>query len=219
MKAVLWLLGITVTLLTVTIINGCVSEEPKVIVQSPSKLHSIVMLYDSIDKRFFCSAVVVTPHLAFTAAHCVVGRPLDIPTILVQASKDSDVAVNATVVAYEQRSDMAIIKGDFRIFDIRGFETVPSAIEDMYLSGNKIISCGYPYGGNLACTPVTEVHRCLFQFCAQGYLFPGMSGGPIIDLSTGKVIGVNTAVQENGEIVLSPIVNIFDALNVSIDTQ
>ena len=47
-----------------------------------------------------------------------------------------------------------------------------------------------------------------------GNLYPGMSGGPVIDQTTGKIIGVNHAVDSEN-ILVSDTIELFDNLEVS----
>lgn len=181
-------------------------------------LHSIVRLHDKSTGRFFCSGLVVSSTVIITAAHCVVGRPGDVATVSVQATKDSTIGVDATVLAYNERADLATLKGDFRVFSSRAIETDPTRINDIAFSNKKIVACGFAWGGDLVCSPVIARARCFFSICGQGFLYPGMSGGPVIDLETGKAIALNTAVSQDS-VVLSPYVNIFDILKGLPDNE
>jgi hypothetical protein len=78
-----------------------------------------------------------------------------------------------------------------------------------------VIACGYPYGAQLLCTPVTSRGMEWFLWSAQGKLYPGMSGGPVIDLQSGKVIGSNTAVSRD-YIILAPLISIQELLQIRI---
>lgn len=198
-----------------TIILGCAST-PK---SEKNSLHSIVRLHDKESGRFFCSGLVISPSVIITAAHCVQDRPNDVPTISVQATKASNIGVDATVLASNGRSDLAMLKGDFRIFSTRAIETDAVVINKLIDSyDTKLVACGFPWGGDLVCSPVKAPVRCFFSICASGYLYPGMSGGPVIDLKTGKAIALNTAVDHDG-VILSPYINIFDILKQLPDTQ
>lgn len=216
-KYLLTLAAILAVCLFVAVLGGCVSAEKTQ--AGNNHLHSIVRLHDMETGRFFCSAVVISPTLAITAAHCLNGRPTDEPTIMVQATKDSTINVKATVAGYEGRSDQGLITGDFRIFRSRAVETRPDVLERIYMNPNaKIIACGFPYAGDLVCTRVLSIHHIFFQFGGLGFLYPGMSGGPVIDLDSGKVIGSNTAV-DSSQIIVSPTADIFDNLQVKPDIQ
>jgi hypothetical protein len=52
-----------------------------------------------------------------------------------------------------------------------------------------------------------------FLMGAQGFLFPGMSGGPVIDMYTGRVIALNSAVSEH-MVLLAPIFGIMTILGL-----
>src|ERR1019366_6410430 len=109
------------------------------------------------------------------------------------------------------RQDVALLSGNFSMFDKMDVEIRPTALEKSYLQSDHIKACGYPDGGALVCTKVASVRHQLFGFSADGFLYPGMSGGPVIDEETGLVIGVNTAVYES-RIYLSPTVELFKQL-------
>lgn len=201
--------------LTVLFLSACETAKIRSEFDSNS-LSSIVRLHDANTGAFFCSGLVVSPTQIITAAHCVVGRSTQDPDISVQATKNSEIGVKASVVNWNSRADYAIIKGDFRIFKTLEVETNPEDINRQF-EDDTLIACGFPMGGKLSCSRVKGPEHCVFQFCAGGFLYPGMSGGPVINLRTGKAIALNTAVMDNGQIVLSPYVNIFDSLDAPLD--
>jgi hypothetical protein len=114
----------------------------------------------------------------------------------------------AVPVGVNQRQDTAILGGDFKLFDKIEVETAPRIIERSFLHSSAIKACGYPAGGELVCTEVEHSSHMNFGFIADGFLYPGMSGGPVIDEETGHIIGVNTAVADS-HIYLSPTVELF----------
>ncbi len=91
-----------------------------------------------------------------------------------------------------------------------------TALSGITSESRHLIACGFPWSGELFCSNFTHRHQFAFGIAGQGYLYPGMSGGPVIDTDTLQVIGVNSAVI-NGSILVSPIIEIFRALNIKPD--
>lgn len=172
------------------------------------KASAIVRLHEPKTGRFFCSGVVVEEHRVLTAAHCVI----DIPPgdkVSVRDLNGHVMGVLATVEGLSERADYAVLRGNFSKFYHMVAETSPLGIlNNISNNKRKIIACGFPWSGDLFCTPVTDRIQMNFSIAAQGFLYPGMSGGPVIDVATGHVIGVNSAV--NGPmIILAPIIEIY----------
>lgn len=168
---------------------------------------AIVRMHDLSDGRFFCSAVIINSTTAFTAAHCV--RAAD--TFEIRGSNRVSVGATATAAGINDRGDVAVLKGDFSKFRSLIADTDPRIIlGNIESDKRKIITCGYPYGGSLLCVPVTKRRMLQFFIGGQGYLYPGMSGGPVIDVATGHVIAVNSAVTDS-EVMLAPLIEIYAA--------
>lgn len=179
---------------------------------------SIVRLHEVGSGRFFCSGVVISDGMILTAAHCVVreglfGDGYVLPQVEIRTENGRSIGVIATTVGANPRQDVAILGGDFSMFDKRDVETRPEALEKSFLHSKTITACGYPEGGRLACTTVTHVTHMNFGFSADGFLYPGMSGGPVIDQETGKVIAVNTAVMDS-RIYVSPTIELYSQLGL-----
>lgn len=176
---------------------------------------SIVRLHDAETGRFFCSGVVISDVQILTAAHCIVRDSLFglevVKKVEIRAVNDTAMGLYAEVVAANPRQDVAMLSGNFSLFDHMSVEIKPQALEDSYLKSKHLKACGYPAGGALVCTQVKNVKHQLFGFSADGFLYPGMSGGPVIDEETGMVIGVNTAVFES-RIYLSPTEELYQLL-------
>lgn len=172
--------------------------------------HSIVRLH-TLEGQFFCSGVVVGRHTIFTAAHCVDGAD----QISVRGEDGKPLGVVAKVAGANGRADFAILRGDFRRFAARPADIDPRSImKDIQSNKRKIIACGYPWAGKLFCSTVTDRVVMNFQIAGEGSLWPGMSGGPVIDAATGHVIGVNSAMS-GSKMIFTPLVEIYAALDVS----
>jgi len=171
------------------------------------KYGAIVRLHDKESGRFFCSGTVVGPHHVFTAAHCTqfVGYTVD-----VRPSNGLSIGNYAVVQAMNERGDVAMLKGNFSQFDIIPMEQNPAAIVES-LKSNNLMLCGYPWSGKLYCNRFDYKGPYIFQLGGLAYAYPGMSGGPLLDLNTGKVIGCTSNVTEAGLTNISPAVEI-DAL-------
>lgn len=176
--------------------------------------HSIVRLHTT-HGEFFCSGVVVGRSTIFTAAHCVVQFEIGAMDISVRGEDGKPIGVIAKVAGLNQRADFAILRGNFRRFAPRIADIDPRIIlKDMESDKRKIIACGYPWAGKLFCTSVTERQIANFQISGRGALWPGMSGGPVIDVVTGHVLGVNSAMSGN-KMIFTPLVEIYAALDVA----
>ena len=202
MKKVLIFCGIVAYILLAT-------GAPKMPKTQP-KLGAIVRLHDVISGRFFCSGTVISDSLVLTAAHCL-AMPVGIS---VRTIDGVERGVLATVVNADSRGDLGLIKGDFKQFEKLPISIEPDDVINSFKYG-RVQACGYPRAGKLWCTKFTFKAAANFQFAGDGTLYPGMSGGPVIDMVTGNVIGVNTAVDEYGRIILSPIIELWADLDVN----
>ena len=176
---------------------------------------SIVRLHDIETGRFFCSGVIISDTQLLTAAHCVLRAGLFgydvVKKVEVRAANGRPLGIYADFINANPRQDVALLSGSFYMFDRKEVEIAPIELEKSYMQSKHLKACGYPEGGALVCTDVKKVTHMNFGFSADGFLYPGMSGGPVIDEDTGKVIGVNTAVFES-RIYLSPTIELYNQL-------
>lgn len=144
----------------------------------------------------FCSAFVIDANYALTAGHCIdngFGGMLE-DEIQIQLEDGTDSKITAKAVGINNRTDVGLIKGDFNKFQflIVNFYTFPINVRE-----GDYVTCGYPYGQKrLTCVRFVPVNNSYFAIAGKGFLMPGMSGGPMIDLNTGVVLGVNISVGE-----------------------
>lgn len=195
------LLGI---LLLVAAAFGCST----LIERRPDTYDAVIQLHDYEQGRFYCSATVVSKNYAITAGHCIQGET----PIKIFDKNAVDTGVVATPVRASSQMDYAVLSGDFGKFKFIKAELDVKQILKSFNEGN-LIACGYPMAGSLICLPVKDANQYIFYFRASGALYPGMSGGPVIDKNTGRLIGVNSAVYENG-VLLAPIINLLFGLTL-----
>lgn len=179
------------------------------------KFGGIVRLHDAKTGRFFCSAAVVSPTQAVTAAHCVSSAffGIQIATwdkIELRPANGTSIGVFVERVFSDNRTDQALLTGNFENFEALELETHPEDVIASFKDG-KLKACGYPYAGQMFCSDVDKADTLDFWFSTTGNLYPGMSGGPVIDMTTGKVVGINTAMSGN-RCVLTPTVELFSNL-------
>jgi hypothetical protein len=181
---------------------------------SKDKMVPVIRLHDT-DGQFFCSGFVISDIYAATAAHCVSSEETGImrkKPVRIFSSELQETA-SAMAVGVNLRLDQAVLKGDFRKYNKVRIMLHPSEMLNIQAQGN--IVCGFPVGSELTCYPIVIQGTNYFGLAGRGFLFPGDSGGPTIDLTTGVVFALNTAVTENG-IYLSPLVGLLDQFGIKI---
>lgn len=164
----------------------------------------------------YCSGTVISDKLILTAAHCMTPTMFDFapPTITIHTSADVDIGITAQILSYSQNSDLALLGGDFHTLDHRNTVSGAAAINKAFKE-QEILICGYPHNGRFTCSKVKRPTNANFKFSATGWAYPGMSGGPVVDLSTGKVIAVISAV-DGDQVILSPLVELSKDLGINV---
>jgi hypothetical protein len=120
----------------------------------------------------------------------------------------------ALPLAANGRADVGVITGDFRSFTQSAIETNAAKVYDAFT--DKVTACGFAWGGSLSRFKMSKLGKYFFYYTAtDGSLYPGMSGGPVFN-KDGKVVGVNSAVSENAN-VLAPIVELESMLRIKLN--
>jgi hypothetical protein len=200
--------------------NMPIFEVPQVPNKGETKA-PIIRLEDP-ETGFFCSGTVISNDLVLTAAHCLIknnilkgqiGMRKD--TFHVVSSDQERLTVEVTAAALNQRSDLGLVKGDFSQF--RKADIVLTPTEAVQISP-MLMACGFPWGASGICYPIGKLSVYYEYFTTQGLLYPGMSGGPVIDRLTNRVIAVNSAVGQ-GYIVIAGLTGLFEQLGVKVITK
>jgi hypothetical protein len=111
------------------------------------------------------------------------------------------------------RTDTALFTGNLSEYESLKIETDPLVINKAVADKHTIMACGFPYGGKMYCSQLSQLRAMFFQLAGLGNLYPGMSGGPVIDMDTHTIIAVNSAVLNEWAIV-APLVALFEQLDV-----
>lgn len=146
-------------------------------------------------KNGICTATVISRNYAITAGHCVVGQIGDKYNV---GSVSGNTYKPKTVKAIAVRGfmyggiDAGLLKGDFSDFSYAPIEN-----GDLNYT-HPLVSCGHAAGSPTPmCRPLIPAQPYGFIAVGMGNLIPGMSGGPVIDVITGRVVGINSAQDGN----------------------
>lgn len=163
----------------------------------------------------FCSGTVISDDYVLTAAHCLMDHESFFPGLRKEEIIIID-SLGATksigyAVGLNQRSDVALIQGDFKEFNRAKILLKAGLL--VTLSG-PYVTCGFPRGEGSSCFQTGNFVLYGDFLAAHGYMFFGMSGGPVVDMPTGTVFAVNSAVGEG--IIVAPVIGIFSMLGIKV---
>lgn len=201
----------------VFVYNKYILQVPKALIpykavstNEKNRYAATIRLKDSMD-QFYCSGVVIDGNYAMTAAHCVTNSfgLMRSDPIRIYDVTDNFTGTIAKVVALEPQRDIAFIQGNFE-----DFTYVNVDFSGQYINAKMpAMSCGFPAGQrDLYCVMLELEGNRYFQYKFKGNtIFPGMSGGPVI--GAGLVIGINSAVYDNG-VIVAPVVGALESVGL-----
>ena len=166
-------------------------------------LAPIVKLADEKGK-FFCSAFIIDANYAMTAAHCLDDESGHLRKKEIQIqSADGKILLKAKAAAMNRSMDVGLVMGDFSNFKVLPVDFVePEAL----IVNAPSMACGFPFGARImTCSPFIPNGVQGFHISGIGQLVPGMSGGPVVNLATKNVIGINSAAGSGAVLVATPI--------------
>lgn len=152
----------------------------------------------------FCTATVISPKLAVTAEHCLGGAAF------IQSTQDTSKTATIQYSLGRASMDLGVVVGNFSAFETMRLSISPYDTEDVSFPK----ACGYPFAGELYCINFSPVGRHFFQKVGSAAVYPGMSGGPVINRWTGDVVGVISAADPNGNLVWSSTAELRKMLGI-----
>lgn len=162
-------------------VGGYAFCAPKPLSTNPHYTGTVKVTYPMVPGAS-CSGVVISDVLALTAGHCAIS-----PVATVQQGLR---VANGKFVYIDGLRDLAVIQGDFTDMGKAAINFSQAYFE----VGKKYRSCGHPFGQeaiycvNLGAFTTNDGH--VFNF-KQAIMY-GMSGGPVYDVATAQVTGLNT---------------------------
>lgn len=179
---------------------------------SPQKNGFVIRLHKDSDTekhRFFCSGFVISEIYAVTAAHCLYNESRVLSTGVIFIHNAVNVPLStAQAVTVNIISDLGLIRGDFSRFN-------KLKLGILFDVTGPFLTCGFPYGDRGICTRFTPQFPRYNFIGGQGALFPGMSGGPVIDIPTGAAVGVNSSTSDDS-VNIAPLIGLFYAAHIEI---
>lgn len=168
---------------------------------TPPKYDGVVRLV-SPEGDTFCTGFVVAKDLVMTAGHCAFMEEMSIvDKDLKFSTKGKFKFVNPMSM---QSEDVATISGDFSAFEILEMD-----MRHDVKVGAKVIAVGYALGGvaHTSSGIVTGFDKFFVQ-TKDLNLIQGMSGGPLFDTDSGKIVGINSRVDEGNVQLFTPMINL-----------
>lgn len=197
-----------------------------------SKIISHLMGNEEKENEFFCTGFIVSNKYMITAGHCLEspdGSGLSSKEIEIYVEEKNEngsftpksTGVIVKAAGINRRGDTGLVIGDFTSFKKVKFSPFPSDILQIIklnieATGGQMISIGFPYGDAPLASPVKFIGTSGFQFRGVAFLYPGASGGPLIDPITGYAIGVNSSVGYDGGSNFASLIGFLESLNVKV---
>lgn len=184
------------------------------VIRNPKQVHN-PMIRLMAGEEFRCSATVISDIYALTAAHCVTGPGgrMDQSPIPIKNNKDEATGISAQAVAMSKTQDIALLKGDFSTFMKVAIETDPRG---MLAHQGPFVACGFPGGDGPICTAFEPISNSEFLVYGKGFLYQGMSGGPVLDARTNQLVAVNSRVNQTG-VSVGPTIGFLASAKVKIE--
>lgn len=168
---------------------------------------------------FLCSGTVISNKYVLTAGHCLIDergflrKEVEIESLQARNIDDSLVDLQTAMpIGINMRADYGLIKGEFLEYDQMKIDVSPEFQSNVRSSP---VTCGFPWGSKKwTCYGTGGVVFEHSVLVVQGLLYPGMSGGPVIDMERNTVIAVNSATMPQGYIRITPLVGLFETMGV-----
>ena len=160
----------------------------------------------------FCTGFVIDRNYIMTAAHCLGGMQYKLQKKTLDIlDNHNNVVATGIPAGLNNRIDVGIVYGDF--------SELPFAKVEFYKyppleKASTYKTCGYPYlQKKLSCVPYFPNGNFHFSIHGIGMGIPGMSGGPMIDMKSRTVIGVNSAMGPDG-FLIAPTLGVLGAFGI-----
>jgi hypothetical protein len=205
----------------------------------PNLFQTFVRIHEAPSKNnpdgFVCTGTVISNDYVVTAAHCLTDADGNlresINIVGIKNTSEFPLTVKAKPAAMNARSDVGLITGNFELFQKTKINasityTVenigPKVIDVMGLQFEipaQIVSCGFAWGEQrFACFQIEGIQQFGTQLLGRSFMYPGMSGGAVVDNIGATLIGVNTGVIDSYS-VYSPLVGMFNYFGIEVVEQ
>lgn len=190
--------------------------------QDPTRPDAMIALFrpDPITGKitYFCTGFAISDKLALTAGHCLVdssGERMTTDEITIKDLEFKEIG-KGKAGAINTRADMGVVVGDFSYLNKVKLRLDPGGF---YGTNGPYIACGFAWGSLPAkCFSLSPQTNYFFQVKCSGELYPGMSGGPVLDEDSHEIVGINAAVTD-GAVIITPTNGLIGALELKIEDK